>query len=93
MKLILENVVDNDEIVNRFRSLLNEINRESTIELISIEKQCIELNVNINTFYLTNKDLLLGAVTEFLYILIAKQALIWKGNTVTVVIVIDEGIL
>lgn len=92
LKLTVENVVDSKEQLDIVRQLATEINPESTVQVISIEKQCIELIININSHYLTNKDLFLGAITQFLRRLLEKQAFIWKGDTVTIVIVIDEGI-
>lgn len=64
---------------------------ESNILVRSVEKQCIELIVEINSTYLQSKTLLLEAVTHFFHLLTKKQAFKWQGDKIIIVITIAEG--
>lgn len=91
LKLTVEGVVDSEEHVQRLKILVDEINAVSHIKVISVERQCIEFIVDINNMYLKDKCLLLEEVTVFYTTLKEKKAFKWKGNTVTIIITIDEG--
>lgn len=90
-KLTVEGVVDSEEQLNMLKQTIGETNPESTIRVRSVEKQCIELIVEINSSYLKSKKLMLEAVTHFFNLLTTKQAFKWKSDKVIIVITIAEG--
>lgn len=87
----MEGVVDSEEQLNMLKQTIGETNQESTIRVRSVEKQCIELIVEINSSYLKSKKLLLEAVTHFFNLLTKKQTFKWKSDKVIIVITIAEG--
>ncbi|CAG2248109.1 unnamed protein product [Mytilus edulis] len=91
IKITIDGVVDSDAQLKKLENALDELSVESEMKVKSVERNCIELVVEIDNCYFKDKQKLLQAVLKFFTCLQEKQAFKWKGNKVTIVITIDEG--